>query len=64
MGGCVDRIRRQGEDERAKDIVRVLVEAFDELMRADPVAFRRKFRKMAAAPFAFYAAPPACSTPT
>jgi uncharacterized protein (DUF2252 family) len=54
MGGCVDRIRDRGEDERAKEIVAVLVDAFDELMRADPVAFRRKFRKMAAAPFAFY----------
>jgi uncharacterized protein (DUF2252 family) len=54
MGGCVDRIRERGEDARAKDIVRVLVEAFDVLMRADPVAFRRKFRKMASAPFAFY----------
>jgi uncharacterized protein (DUF2252 family) len=54
MGGCVDRIRDRGEDERTKEIVAVLVDAFDELMRADPVAFRRKFRKMAAAPFAFY----------
>ena len=54
MGGCVDRIRDRGENERAKEIVAVLVDAFDELMRADPVAFRRKFRKMAAAPFAFY----------
>jgi uncharacterized protein (DUF2252 family) len=54
MGGCVERIRDRGEDERAKEIVDVLVDAFDELMRADPVAFRRKFRKMAAEPFAFY----------
>ena len=54
MGGCVDRIQDRGEDERTKEIVAVLVDAFDELMRADPVAFRRKFRKMAAAPFAFY----------
>jgi uncharacterized protein (DUF2252 family) len=54
MGGCVERIRDRGDEERAKEIVDVLVEAFDELMRADPVAFRRKFRKMAAAPFAFY----------
>ncbi len=54
MGGAVERIRERGEDERVKEIVGVLVGAFDELMRADPVAFRRKFRKMAAEPFAFY----------
>ena len=32
----------------------VLVDAFEELIEADPRAFRRKFRKMAADPFAFY----------
>ena len=32
----------------------VLMEAFSELMAADPDAFRTKFRKMAASPFAFY----------
>ena len=35
-------------------IIEVLVEAFSELMHADPEAFRTKFRKMAADPFAFY----------
>jgi uncharacterized protein (DUF2252 family) len=35
-------------------IVDVLVEAFSELMAADADAFRTKFRKMAADPFAFY----------
>ncbi|HWM07019.1 MAG TPA: DUF2252 domain-containing protein, partial [Actinophytocola sp.] len=54
MGSAIDRIRDRGEQAREKEIVEVLVVAFDELMRADPVAFRRKFRKMAAAPFAFY----------
>ncbi len=54
MAGVVERIREQGADERQKRIVEVLVEAFDDLMRADADAFRRKFRKMAAAPFAFY----------
>ena len=54
MGGAVERVRERGDAERAKEIVGVLVDAFDELMRADPVAFRRKFRKMAAAPFPFY----------
>ena len=35
-------------------IVESLVEAFSDLMAADPDAFRTKFRKMAADPFAFY----------
>ena len=41
-------------DERAGTIVDVLVEAFADLMEADADAFRTKFRKMAADPFAFY----------
>jgi len=41
-------------DERQGRIVEVLVAAFEELIEADPRAFRRKFRKMAADPFAFY----------
>ncbi|MDF3303452.1 DUF2252 domain-containing protein [Rhodococcus sp. T2V] len=44
----VDDSTRQGR------IVEVLVEAFADLMEADPSAFRTKFRKMAADPFAFY----------
>lgn len=35
-------------------IVDVLIDAFAPLMEADPTAFRTKFRKMAADPFAFY----------
>lgn len=41
-------------DERTDEIVAVLVNAFAPLMAADPVAFRRKFRRMAGDPFAFY----------
>jgi uncharacterized protein (DUF2252 family) len=41
-------------EERQDKIVEVLVAAFEELIDADPRAFRRKFRKMAADPFAFY----------
>jgi uncharacterized protein (DUF2252 family) len=41
-------------DARSQRIVDVLVEAFSELIEHDPRAFRRKFRKMAADPFAFY----------
>ncbi|MFC3989003.1 DUF2252 domain-containing protein [Actinoplanes siamensis] len=39
---------------RADFIVDVLAREFGELMAIDPAAFRRKFRKMAASPFAFY----------
>jgi uncharacterized protein (DUF2252 family) len=44
---------RQHEPRQTK-IVDVLVDAFSDLMVADPDAFRQKFRKMAAGPFAFY----------
>jgi uncharacterized protein (DUF2252 family) len=40
--------------DRESFIVESLVEAFSDLMAADPDAFRTKFRKMAADPFAFY----------
>ena len=40
--------------DRARQIVDVLVEAFEDLIEADPRAFRRKFRKMAQDPFSFY----------
>jgi len=40
--------------DRSAQIVDTLVEAFSDLMAADPAAFRTKFRKMAADPFAFY----------
>jgi uncharacterized protein (DUF2252 family) len=41
-------------EERSRLIVEVLVDAFSDLMAADADAFRTKFRKMAADPFAFY----------
>ena len=40
--------------DRSAQIVDTLVDAFSDLMAADPTAFRTKFRKMAADPFAFY----------
>jgi uncharacterized protein (DUF2252 family) len=40
--------------DRQEHIVSVLVDAFDELIKRNPRAFRGKFRKMAADPFAFY----------
>jgi uncharacterized protein (DUF2252 family) len=51
----VDLVQQhESPGERQTKIVDVLVEAFSELMAADPDAFRNKFRKMAAGPFAFY----------
>jgi len=41
-------------NDRADRIVAVLEEAFAPLMEADPVAFRRKYRRMASDPHAFY----------
>jgi uncharacterized protein (DUF2252 family) len=43
-----------GMKPRADHIIDVLTREFGELMALDPAAFRRKFRKMAASPFAFY----------
>lgn len=42
------------DSERQGFLVDCLVNAFSELMEADPDSFRTKFRKMAADPFAFY----------
>ena len=44
----------RSDDERQSHIVDVLVDAFEDLIERDPRAFRGKFRKMAADPFAFY----------
>jgi uncharacterized protein (DUF2252 family) len=40
--------------DRSERIVGALVDAFEDLIEADPRAFRRKFRKMAHDPFSFY----------
>lgn len=42
------------DQQRADQIIGVLAAEFGEFMALDPAAFRRKFRKMAASPFAFY----------
>jgi uncharacterized protein (DUF2252 family) len=54
MAGTANSERRESSGGRQEQIVDVLVDAFSELMLADPEAFRQKFRKMAASPFAFY----------
>ena len=41
-------------EERQREIVEVLAEAFSDLIEVSPRAFRRKFRRMAAQPFDFY----------
>jgi uncharacterized protein (DUF2252 family) len=40
--------------DRSQQIVEVLIDAFEDMIEADPRAFRRKFRKMAQDPFSFY----------
>ena len=42
------------DERRRTQIIDTLGEAFELLMKADPAAFRVKYRKMAADPFAFY----------
>ena len=55
MAAEVDQGRQHDSpDGRQTKIVDVLVDAFSGLMDAAPEAFRQKFRKMAADPFAFY----------
>jgi uncharacterized protein (DUF2252 family) len=44
----------ESDGERTELILSTLTDAFEPLMRADADAFRTKFRKMAADPFAFY----------
>ncbi len=54
MTTVVDMLSARRPEDRAQQIVEILVEAFEPLIDADPAAFRAKFRKMAADPFAFY----------
>src|SRR4051794_32909111 len=49
-----EQLKIERPEQRQQEIVDVLVDAFGPTMEADPQAFRRKFRKMAANPFAFY----------
>src|SRR3954447_14476383 len=44
----------KADEKRTDLIIEVLADAFAPLMKADPHAFRVKYRKMAADPFAFY----------
>ena len=54
MSDLVDQLDARDPDARRTHIVETLVGAFSDLMAADPPAFRVKFRKMAADPYAFF----------
>lgn len=42
------------ESQRSQRIVQAFIDAFEDMMRNDPDAWRGKFRKMSSTPFAFY----------
>jgi len=50
----IDAIRSETPEQRQKFIIDVFTSSFGDSMAADPDAWRGKFRKMAASPFAFY----------
>ncbi|GAA3205627.1 DUF2252 domain-containing protein [Actinocorallia longicatena] len=54
MSELVAALKQRDPKERQAELVEVLVEAFAPLMERSPAEFRRRFRKMASDPFAFY----------
>lgn len=54
MSELTSMLEVHDQDARREYIVNTLVDAFSDLMGNAPAAFRTKFRKMAASPFAFY----------
>ncbi|GAB3688546.1 DUF2252 domain-containing protein [Actinocorallia lasiicapitis] len=54
MTDLVAALRATEPKERQTRLIEVLVEAFAPLMERSPAEFRRRFRKMASDPFAFY----------
>ncbi|MFF5259659.1 DUF2252 domain-containing protein [Actinomadura viridis] len=54
MASITRTLREMDPQERQGRIVDVLVDAFSDLMERSPAEFRRRFRKMASDPFAFY----------
>ncbi|MBO2449794.1 DUF2252 domain-containing protein [Actinomadura barringtoniae] len=54
MASITRSLRERDPKERQNQIVEVLVDAFSDLMERSPAEFRRRFRKMASDPFAFY----------
>lgn len=54
MDDLAGALGARDDERRTAVIIDTLIEAFADLMAASPEAFRTKFRKMAADPFAFY----------
>lgn len=54
MANIIEALQQREPGQRQKQIVDVLVDAFSALMERNPAEFRRRFRKMATDPFAFY----------
>ena len=54
MDDLAGALGARDDDARTGFILDTLTEAFSDLVAASPAAFRNKFRKMAAEPFAFY----------
>src|SRR5215204_5301989 len=53
-GPIIDQIRAERPDQRQQFIIDVLHTYYGDLIRADPAAWRGRFRKMAATPYSFY----------
>ncbi|HVG00908.1 MAG TPA: DUF2252 domain-containing protein [Chloroflexia bacterium] len=54
MAPVIDQIRGEAPEKRKQYIIDVFCSAYSDLMGRDPDAWRGKYRKMAATPFAFY----------
>ena len=54
MASGIDRVLGETPAQRQEFIVATFTSAYPDLMRADPEAWRAKFRKMAANAFAYY----------
>ena len=51
---AIHRIQEQTKEERTKFVIDTLTTFFQDGIKANPAAFRGRFRKMAATPFNFY----------
>lgn len=54
MPPIIDQIRAERPEGRQQFIIEALQTYYGDLIRADPAAWRGRFRKMAATPYAFY----------
>lgn len=51
---AIDRIQAQSDEERSQFIIDTFLKYFADGIRSNPMAFRGRFRKMAATAFNFY----------